>query len=174
MGLQEELEYRADLPNAVQRGMQVVAQTKPGSWVLQKTLYRLDRPLHRWTDGRMTIPGVVTGLPVIILTTTGAKTGLPRVMPIVGIPLAGDIAVLGTNFAQPRSPAWVLNLEAEPRARVAYRHRQVDVVARPATDDEREAAWAGAIRVYRGFKAYRERITDRPVRIFVLERAGSD
>jgi deazaflavin-dependent oxidoreductase (nitroreductase family) len=171
MGLQQELAYRADLPNAAQRGMQVVAQTKPGSWVLQRTLYRLDRPLYRWTDGRMTVPGVVTGLPVIMLTTTGSKSGLARTMPVVGIPLAGDIAVLGTNFAQPRSPAWALNLEAEPRARITYRNRAVDVVARPATDDEREAAWTGAIRAYRGFRAYRERITDRPVRIFVLQKA---
>jgi deazaflavin-dependent oxidoreductase (nitroreductase family) len=171
MGLQQELAYRADLPNAAQRGMQVVAQTKPGSWALHRTLYRLDRPLYRWTDGRMTIPGIFTGLPVIMLTTTGSKSGLSRTMPVVGIPLAGDIAVLGTNFAQSRSPAWALNLEAEPRARVAYRNRAVDVVARPATDDEREAAWTGAIRAYRGFRAYRERITDRPVRIFVLQKA---
>jgi deazaflavin-dependent oxidoreductase (nitroreductase family) len=171
MGLQQELDYRADLPNAAQRGMQVVAQTKPGSWALQRTLYRLDRPLYRWTDGRLTIPGVFTGLPVIMLTTTGSKSGLARTMPVVGIPLVGDIAVLGTNFAQPHSPAWALNLEAEPRARVAYRNRAVDVVARPATDDEREAVWTGAIRVYRGFRAYRERITERPVRIFVLQKA---
>jgi deazaflavin-dependent oxidoreductase (nitroreductase family) len=170
MGLQQDLDYRADLPNPVQRGMQVVAETKPGSWLLQRTLYRLDRPLYRRTDGRVTIPGVVTGLPVIMLTTTGSKSGLPRSMPVVGIPLDDDIAVLGTNFAQPRSPAWALNLEADGRAKVAYRGREFEVVARPATEEERERAWDRAVLAYRGFKAYRARITERPVRIFVLER----
>jgi deazaflavin-dependent oxidoreductase (nitroreductase family) len=169
MGLRQSLGYRPGSPNAVQRGMQVIAETKPGSWALQRSLYRLDRPLYRWSDGRLTIPQVVTGLSVIMLTTTGAKSGLPRTMPIAGIPLGDDIAVMGTNFAQPRSPAWALNLEADPRARVGYRDRSVDVVARPATDEERERAWTTAAAAYRGFRAYRQRITDRPVRIFVLE-----
>ena len=170
MGLQSVLEYRAPLPNPVQRGMQVVGATKPGSWLFQKTLYRLDRPLYRWTDGRVTVPGVVTGLPVIMLTTTGAKSGLARTMPVMGTPIDDDIAVLGTNFAQPRSPAWAINLEADPHARVTYRSRSVDVVARHATDEERERVWDRAILAYSGFKAYRVRITDRPVRIFILEQ----
>jgi hypothetical protein len=46
------------------------------------------------------------------------------------------------------------------------------VTARPATDDEREKAWTNATRLYRGFGEYRKRITERPVRIFVLEAAG--
>jgi len=171
MGLQQALDFRAGLPNPVQRSMQVLAETKAGSWTFQRTLYRLDRPLYRWTDGRVTLPGVLTGLPVILLTTTGAKSGLARTMPVMAVPLGHDLAVIGTNFAQPRTPAWVFNLEADPQATVAWRDRSVPVLARSASDDEREEAWTAATRIYRGFAKYRQRITERPVRIFVLGAA---
>ncbi|MBK9740306.1 MAG: nitroreductase family deazaflavin-dependent oxidoreductase [Actinobacteria bacterium] len=173
MGIIQELRFVAPLPNPPQRAVQAVAETKAGSWFLQRTMYRLDRPLHRWTDGRVTLPGLLTGLPVILLTTTGAKSGLTRTMPVGAFPVGGDLAVLGTNFAQPTAPAWVFNLEADPKAQVTFRDRTVDAVARVATDDEREHAWAVAISYYRGFKAYRLRITDRQVRIFILESAST-
>jgi deazaflavin-dependent oxidoreductase (nitroreductase family) len=112
---------------------------------------------------------VAAGIPVIMLTTTGAKSGLPRTMPVMGVPIAGDIALLGTNYAQPNAPAWSFNLVAHPEAHVSFQDRAVDVVARPATDDEREQVWAKATQFYSGFAKYRQRITDRPVRIFILE-----
>ena len=172
MGLQQQLGFTAKPGNAAQRGVQRVAQTKQGSWLLQRTLYRLDRPVYGWTGGRIIFSEVVAGIPVIMLTATGAKTGLPRTMPVLGIPLNGDLVLMGTNFAQPGSPAWALNLEANPRAHVDWHGHQVDVVARAATPEEREAAWTAAIRFYSGFAKYRERITERPVRIFILEPAG--
>lgn len=172
MGLQRDLDYRVGLPNPLQRGVQAVAATKPGSWALQRTLYRLDRPLFRWTDGRVTLPGILTGLPVLMLTTTGAKSGQPRTMPVGGIPVGSDIALLGTNFAQARTPAWAVNLEAHPQARVSWRGRALDVMARPADEAEREEAWTAAARYYRGFADYRRRIEDRQVRIFVLAGAA--
>ena len=67
----------------------------------------IDRPLHRWTGGRLTAPGLLAGLPVIMVTTTGARSGLARTMPLAGIPVADDLAVVGSNFAQARTPAWV-------------------------------------------------------------------
>lgn len=171
MGLQSELGFDAGPPNPVQRGLQVVGATKPGSWLFQRTLYRLDRPLYRWTDGRVTVPGVVTGIPVILLTTTGAKSGLQRTMPVMATPIGADLAILGTNFGQPKAPAWVANLQANPHAQVTWHDRSVSAVARPATADERERIWQVAISFYRGFAEYRKRITDRPVRIYVLQPA---
>lgn len=152
--------------------MQVLGQTKAGSWIAQRTIYRLDRPLYRWTDGKVTVPGIAIGIPVVLLTTRGAKSGLERTMPVMGVPTGDSLAVIGTNFAQPKAPAWVFNLEADPKATVTWRDRTLEVTARPATDEEREQAWANAARLYRGFAEYRKRITDRPVRIFVLEPAA--
>jgi deazaflavin-dependent oxidoreductase (nitroreductase family) len=170
--LRTELHYSPGLANPVQRGLQVVGETKAGSWLFQKTLYRLDRPLYRWTDGKVTVPGIAIGIPVILLTTTGAKSGLPRTMPVMGVPVGDSIAIMGTNYGQPKAPAWVFNLEAAPKATVTWRDRSIPVTARPATDDEREKAWTNATRLYRGFGEYRKRITERPVRIFVLEAAS--
>ena len=153
---------------SAQRAVQRMASTRAGSWVFQRTLYRIDRPLHRWTGGRLTAPGLLAGLPVIMVTTTGARSGLPRTMPLAGIPCGDDLAVVGSNFAQPSTPAWVHNLEADPRATVVWRDRSVAVRARPATEAEREVVWARGAQVYGGFSKYRERITDRTVRIFVL------
>jgi deazaflavin-dependent oxidoreductase (nitroreductase family) len=151
--------------------MQVVGASKPGAWLFQRTLYLLDRPLYRWTGGKVTVPGIATGIPVILLTTTGAKSGLERTMPVMGVPLADDIAVIGTNYGQPKAPAWVFNLEAHPEATITWLDRSVRVTARPATQDERDKVWTNADRLYSGFAEYRKRITDRPIRIFVLELA---
>ena len=171
MGLRAALGYEARRANAAQRAVQRMASTRAGSWVFQRTLYRIDRPLHRWTKGRVTAPGLLAGLPVVMVTTTGARTGKPRTMPLAGIPVGDDLAIVGSNFAQARTPAWVHNLEADPRARVMWRDRTVEVRARAASEAERETVWARGAEVYGGFTAYRERITDRAVRIFVLEVA---
>lgn len=173
MGLREKLDFYPASANPVQRAMQSAAQSKAGAWVFQRTLYRIDRPLHRWSKGRYTVPWVLTGLPTIMLTSTGAKSGLARTMPVAGIPLEGvhgsDIGVVGTNFAQPKSPAWVFNLSAHPQCTVAWKDRSEPAIAVEVTDpDEREALWRKATEVYVGFAAYRQRINHREVRMFRL------
>ena len=122
---------------------------------------------------RFSAAGVLAGLPVIMLTTTGAKSGQPRTMPLAGVPVGEQLAVMGTNYAQTHTPGWVFNLEADPHAQVTWRERTVPVVARLATADEAEQAWATASTIYPGFTLYRERITERAVRIFVLEPAAA-
>lgn len=176
-GLCQVLGFAPRRANSVQRSLQRAAMTKAGSWTFQRTLYRIDRPLHRWTAGRVTLPGLATAIPVIMLTTTGAKSGLARTMPVAGIPstgaVTGGIWVMGTNYAQPKTPAWVFNLIAEPRCSVQWRDRSASAIAVRVEDEaEREAAWAQAARYYAGFTKYRERIQDREVRIFRL--TGTD
>lgn len=148
-----------------------VGSTRPGSWVFSRVLPPVDRALHRRSDGRLTVPGVLAGLPVVLLTTTGARTGLPRSSPLAAVPAGDDLAVIGTNFAQRSTPGWVANLEADPRAELRWRDREVPVVARPAEGDERDRIWAEARRIYHGFGTYPARIEGREVRVFVLEAA---
>lgn len=170
-GLCHELGFAPRRGNSVQMAMQRAAKTKAGSWTFQRTLYRVDRPLYRWTKGRLTVPDLATGVPVIMLTTTGAKSGLARTMPVAGIPDpdTDGIFIMGTNYAQPRTPAWVFNLEAEPRCEVSWRGRNALAVAHAVTDArEREQAWSRASEFYLGFTDYRKRISDREVRIFRL------
>ena len=62
-----------------------------------------------------------TGIPVVDVTTTGRKSGQRRTTHLIAIPYTDTLALIGTNFGQPSTPAWVLNLEADPHARIAYR-----------------------------------------------------
>ncbi len=169
MGLIGELGYEAKAANAAQRLVQRLAATRPGSWIFQRTVYRVDRPLFRLTKGRVTLPGLLAGLPVILLTTAGAKSGLDRTMPLAGIPIGDDLAVIGSNFGQRATPGWVYNLRANADATVGYRTTSVAVTARPATATETERAFEVGAGFYGGFPKYRDRVSQREIHVFVLE-----
>ncbi|MEM8922137.1 MAG: nitroreductase family deazaflavin-dependent oxidoreductase [Actinomycetota bacterium] len=169
MAVLDELGYTTGSANAPQRVMQKVAASGPGSWVFQRTLYPIDKALFGLTGGRVTVPSLVAGLPVILLTTTGAKTGRSRTMPLAGVPMGEDLAIIGSNYGQRPTPGWVYNLEANPAATVAYRDRSVAVVARPADDEEADRVFEQAADVYPGYNTYRDRAAHRTIRVFLLE-----
>ena len=172
MGVLEELGHTAKPPNLLRRGIQQVSSSRPGAWLLQRILHRMDKPLFKMSDGRMTASGLLAGLPVVMLTTTGAKSGKARTMPLLGIPVGGDVAILGTNFGQQATPGWVYNLEADPTATIAYRDKSVSVTARRATDGETDEVFELAAGVYPGYANYRDRVDHRVIRVFVLEPEG--
>lgn len=169
MGLATQIGYRIGPANRLQRLVQAVASTRGGAWLFSRTLRHLDDVIARLTGGRQSAPGLLAGLPVLDLTTTGRRTGARRTSRLIAVPVGDDLAVLGTNFGQPATPAWALNLEADPHAVVTFRGRSVPVVARPADDAESEEVLRRAATVYGGYAAYRRRITGRRVRMFVLE-----
>lgn len=169
MGLAADLGYAYTRPNAFQRSMQLLGSTRGGAWAFSKTLRHVDRLVHRLSKGRTSAPQVLAGLPVLMVTTTGRKSGQPRTTPLIAPPIGDTVALLGTNFGQRNTPAWVFNLEADPRATVEFHGRRIDVVARPATDEERAEIWAAAGSVYGGYVKYQERISGRDIRVFVLE-----
>lgn len=172
MGLAADLGYHHHRGNAFQRTVAAFASSRPGAWLFAKSLRHLDTVVMRLTRGRHSAPGLLAGLPVLDLTTTGRKSGQPRTSHLISVPLGDDLALLGTNFGQPKTPAWVFNLEADPRGTVKFRDSTADVVARPATAEERAAVIAGSAGVYGGYRKYLTRISGREVRVFVLEAAG--
>lgn len=169
MGLISELHFEVKDANAIQRVTQRVAASGPGAWVFKRTLHPIDKGLYRLTKGRLTVPGLMAGLPVIMVTTTGAKTGRDRTLPLLGIPLDDDIAVIGSNFGQRSTPGWVYNLRAKPEATVVRGSESVEVTARSATDAETERAFEAGAAFYGGFPKYRERASHREIEVFVLE-----
>lgn len=171
MGLQTDLGYRVKPANAVQRATQRVASTTPVAWAFSHTARHLDAWVLRWTKGRSTLSGVVAGIPVITVTSTGRKSGQRRTSPLLGVPVGDDLALVGTNFGQTSLPAWYLNLTAEPHGEVTYRDRTVAVVAREAEGDEWDAVMRTAASIYPGYDAYRARITGRAIPVLVLEPA---
>lgn len=168
MSLIEAIGYEIRPVNTAQRVFQRGASTKAGAWTFSKLAHRVDRRLLKITHGRTAVATLVAGLPIITVTTTGAKSGLPRSLPLLGIPIDGDLALIGTNFGQTNTPGWVYNLEADPTGQVSYRDRVVEFIARRADPVETEASLSAAAQVYPGYDKYRERITGREVKVFVL------
>ena len=168
MGLVQELGYTVKPTNGLQRAMQKVASSKPGAWFFSKTLRYQDKVLFKLSGGRLTVPGLVAGLPVVMVTTTGAKSGKSRTMPLLAIPTDDDLAIIGSNFGQRSTPGWVFNLEADPSATVDYRGRSVQVEARRADQAETDHAFDLAGKVYPGYAEFRKRANHRDIRVFVL------
>src|SRR3712207_9062187 len=111
MGLAADLGYAHRPPNLLHRLVQAFASTRPGAWTFAHTLRHLDDVVGRLSRGRTSAPQLLAGLPVLDLTTTGRKSGQPRTSHLIAVPVADTLALLGTNFGQPGTPAWVLNLE---------------------------------------------------------------
>jgi deazaflavin-dependent oxidoreductase (nitroreductase family) len=172
MGVLHDLGYEVKNANGLQRTMQAVASSRPGAWMFSKTIHQQDKVLFKATGGRLTVPSVLAGLPVVMVTTTGAKTGQSRTMPLLGIPVGNDLAVIGSNYGQKRTPGWVYNLEADPSAVVGYRDRRVAVVARRADEIEADRIFELAGAVYPGYAKYRIRANHRVIKVFVLESAS--
>lgn len=165
-----DLSYSFPRPNAMHRAVRVVASSRPGAWSLAHTLPTLDRAMTRLTGGRTTLSEALAGLPVLVVTSTGRRSGMPRETQLLGIPVGDTVALIGTNFGQTPTPGWVLNLEADPRATVRHADTMLDVVAREATEAERAEAVARSQEVYLGYPKYFDRISGRRVRVLVLHR----
>ena len=170
MGLADDLGYSHSSANPLHRLVRWAAGTRPGGWAFSRVLRHLDDTVGRLSKGRQSAPGLLAGLAVLDVTTTGRKSGRPRTSHLIATPYAGTLALLGTNFGQAATPAWALNLEADPRAVVTYRNTSREVTARPATPAEAEEIFALAGEFYPGYLSYRQRIgQSRRIRAFVLE-----
>ena len=173
MNLAQELSYTFKPANRAQKALQALVSSRGGAWVFSRVLPTLDTMVGRLTRGRTSVPELLAGLPVLDVTTTGRKSGQRRTTHLISIPVEGSLALIGSNFGQPATPAWVLNLESDPRATATYRNRSAEVVARPATDPEFETVLRAAAPLYGGYAKYRQRIgPSRRLRIFVLDPAA--
>ena len=123
--------------------------------------------LYRLSGGRL--GGKMIRKPVLLLTTTGRRSGQSRSTVVLFVADGEDIVVIGSNAGNERPPAWALNLLANPDAEVQIRSERRRVRARVAEGDERAELWSRMNDGYRGFDDYRAR-TNREMKVFVLER----
>jgi deazaflavin-dependent oxidoreductase (nitroreductase family) len=159
-------------PHWWQRSAQAVASSRYGSKVASRLLPRIDRTVLRLSGNRFTVSSVVSHVPVVMLTTTGAKTGLPRTVPLLAFPDGDKVALIASSFGNARHPAWYLNLRANPQALLAFHGQPAQpYVAREANGAERDAYWQRAARAYPGYNAYKERTGGREIPVLVLEPA---
>jgi deazaflavin-dependent oxidoreductase (nitroreductase family) len=127
---------------------------------------KLNIPLYRLSGGR--IGGRIAKAPVLLLTTTGRKSGQPRTAPVVYIADGENLVVIGSNAGHSRTPAWSLNLQANPDAEVEVGRERRSVRARVAAGEERADLWRKHSDQFSGFEEYEAR-TDRDIALFVLE-----
>jgi deazaflavin-dependent oxidoreductase (nitroreductase family) len=158
--------------NRVQRGLRRFASGGPGSWLFARVAHRIDRPIFRLTRGRHTFATLVSGIPVVMLTTTGAKSGKPRTVPVLGLPTGDGLAVIASNFGQHRHPAWYHNLRAKPEGEVTVDGATTRFRAVEAKGERRERIWQTGLEIYPGFSQYETRASHRDIAVFVLEPVG--
>jgi deazaflavin-dependent oxidoreductase (nitroreductase family) len=129
---------------------------------------RLNVPVYRATGGRLF--GRINRAPVLLLTTSGRRSGQLRTAPVVYLADGDGMVVIGSNAGHSRTPAWSLNLKANPDAEVEVGRRRWKVRARIAEGEERADLWRRHNQQYSGFDEYEAR-TDRDIAVFVLEPA---
>lgn len=155
-------------PNYFQKLIHRILMLGPVSAFLAKALHHADMLMLRLTNDRHTFAELV-GLPIIQLTTTGAKTGLPRVVPLVGIVERGAIALVASSFGRVQNPGWYYNLKAHPECVVKFNGRSGAYVARETRGDEYEHYWKIALTYYAGYEKYKQRARYRHIPVMVLE-----
>lgn len=161
--------FAFDRANVIQKALRRVAGSGPGSWLFARFLHRIDRPVHRLTGGRHTFASLVSGIPVVMLTTTGARSGRPRTVPVLGLPTDEGLAVIASNFGQRRQPAWYYNLRANPEGSVAVDGQSRRFRAVQTEGDRRRRIWDEGLRVYPGWSQYERRAQNRRIAVFVLD-----
>jgi deazaflavin-dependent oxidoreductase (nitroreductase family) len=134
---------------------------------LIKLFWWLHLKLYLWSNGR--IGNTMRGLPVLILTTKGKQTGLPRTKALMYLPYGKDFVVIASNLGKENHPGWWINLAAEPNASVQIADSQYVVRAREALGEERETLWKDLSEKSSDYEQYRS-WTSRRIPVVILER----
>ncbi|HVY78341.1 MAG TPA: nitroreductase/quinone reductase family protein [Solirubrobacterales bacterium] len=127
---------------------------------------KLNVPLYRLSGGL--IGGKVGQGPVLLLTTTGRKSGQQRTAPVLYLADGENVVVINTNAGNAKVPAWSLNLKANPEAEVQRGRKRYPVRARVAEGEERERLWRAHSEQYAGWDYYQAKL-DRTASVIVLE-----
>lgn len=109
-----------------------------------------------------------TGLPVVVLTTRGARSGKIRKTPLMRVEHEGRYALVASQGGAPRHPVWYHNVTADPRVELQDGPEKQDMTAREVTGAEKAEWWKRAVAAYPPYADYQER-TDREIPVFVVE-----
>jgi len=127
---------------------------------------RLHTKLYKRLGGRF-VGSVGLGRKVLLLTTTGRKSGKQRTTPLVYMPHGNDVVVYPSNGGQESQPAWWLNLQTTPTATIQIGKTTRQIQARPATPDEHTQLWPKAESYNPHWRTYAQTVT-RPIPLVIL------
>ncbi|HZU47176.1 MAG TPA: nitroreductase family deazaflavin-dependent oxidoreductase [Mycobacterium sp.] len=143
------------------------ALNSAGTGVVIKWMSRINTWLYKATGGR--IGGkFLQGAPVALLTTTGRKTGQPRVSPLLYLRDGDRVIVVASHGGREKNPMWYLNLKANPQVQVQIKKEVLNLTARDATEEERAKYWPQLVKMYSSYEDYRS-WTDRTIPIVICE-----
>jgi deazaflavin-dependent oxidoreductase (nitroreductase family) len=145
----------------------------PMSFVPARLLLRVDRGVFRLSRGRTTFSAWVSGLPIVMLTTTGARTGQPHTLPVLGLPEGDRLVVIASNFGRPQHPGWYYNLRARPYVMVTWNGSAVEMRARELTGEERQRYLTRSHQAYPWWEQYHRRAAPRQIPVIMLEPIGA-
>ncbi len=148
------------------RVLQAFAQTRAGGWLFINVLPSIDRPLLRFSRGRLST-GI--GQTYVLLHARGAKSGIERTTPLLGTKAGGAILLVASKAGATRHPAWFHNVRAHSDVAVTVNGERRPMRARIAGREERERLWAVVCDHYSGYAAYQARTGGRVIPIVVLE-----
>ncbi|GAA2326401.1 nitroreductase family deazaflavin-dependent oxidoreductase [Streptomyces caniferus] len=114
----------------------------------------------------------IRGMPVVVLTTRGAKSGKIRKSPLMRVEHDGVYAVVASMGGAPRHPVWYHNVVADPRVELQDGPARRDMTAREVTGEEKALWWGRAVEAYPDYADYQEK-TERQIPVFVLEPAAA-
>lgn len=126
----------------------------------------LDKHLQRLTRGRVSLVGLA-GLPSLLLTVKGRKSGIPRSTPLLCVPWQDGFLIAGSSFGAPKPPLWAGNLRAADTVEVDHRRQHHTCTWRELSGPELDRAWRHMLATWPNYAKYTE-WTDRIIPVFLL------
>lgn len=139
------------------------------SQVNARVLHHTDRALYRLSGGRATFSSWITGFPIVMLTTTGARSGERRTLPVVGWPDGDALIVIASNYGRPKHPSWYHNLRANPRASVTVDGASREVEAHEVTGQQRDAYYRQGVEMNPAWTNYERWAAPRRIPVMRLD-----
>ena len=130
-----------------------------------RPIYRFHRWIYRLTGGRV---GASSGPgPILLLTTTGRKSGQARTTPLLYMPNGDDFVVVASNGGRTEAPAWLLNLKTDPACTVQVRRNTFPATAELLEGEAKDPLWPALTSFYAGWAHY-QTLTDRQIPAVIL------
>jgi len=159
---------RARHPNSLQRLLHRLVSIRLLVSFFAKHMHRIDMFALNLTRGRFAL-SELAGWTIILLTTTGAKTGNNRTIPLLAGVEKDRIAVAASSFGRKHNPAWYYNLKANPPCVVTYKNETYIFMAREVEGDEYDKYWTLISSNYVGYEKYKMSASPRHIPIMILE-----
>lgn len=144
---------------------------KPYVKKIIRTMSKVNVAVYQWSGGLLGSTWRVgaafpKGVPVLLLTTIGRKSGEPRVAPLLFIEEGNKVVIVASQGGLPTHPLWYRNIQANPNVEVQIKRRKMKMVARDANEEERARLWPKLVAHYRDFASYKA-WTDRVIPIVI-------